>query len=166
MRSRDVRRMLGAALLLWMTVGCTPTAKAILAVEPASGGGVRVLIAPCPGYDVQQFSAITAGGAGGLQRWAVSNDAMAGPLADMELFVVPPGWSADESTLQGLQDGEEHVLTVVGAVRGRGLDGKVRFRPDRVAALKPGQVLVSDDGETKAISRSQFMKADSARCEP
>ncbi|MFD7561346.1 hypothetical protein ACFV9E_43580 [Streptomyces sp. NPDC059835] len=147
-------------------VGCTPVPKGLLAVERTDTGGARALIAPCPGYQSLQFSVYSTGGSSGYQRWAVINDAMGGSLSQVELFSAPAGWSTTESALKDLKGAKKYTLTLDGAIRGRGLDGEVTFTPDQLEALQAGKVIVADGDGTKVVSRSAFMKDESARCSP
>ncbi|MFD8978424.1 hypothetical protein [Streptomyces sp. NPDC059564] len=144
--------------------GCTPAPKALLAVERTDAGRARVLIAPCPEYDALQFSVSSSGGSVGHQRWALINDAMGGPLASVDLFSPPQGWSVTRSALSDLKGGREYTVKIDGAVRGRGLDGRLSFTPSQFDSLKPGRVIVTNGEDSKVIEKSEFMKKDAGRC--
>ncbi|MFD0375700.1 hypothetical protein [Streptomyces sp. NPDC127112] len=149
-----------------LVVGCSPAPKSTLAVERTEEGKARVLIAPCPEYDALQFSIFSKGGSVGFHSWAISNNAMRGQLAEIELFSAPTGWSVTEEGLKSIDAAESYTIHLDGSVRGRGLDGKISFTPDRFEALKPGQVLVRDGKGAKTVKKSEFMKKDSDRCTP
>lgn len=154
------------ALAALAAVGCTPAPRALIAVERTESGQARVLTASCPEYVALQFSVSSSGGRVGHKRWAISNGAMGGPLDTVDVFSIPPGWRAYRSDLTDLEGGGEYTVAMSGAVRGRGLDGHLSFTPDQFAALKAGEVLVTDDGDTEVVSRADFLKRDDRRCAP
>ncbi|MER5869422.1 hypothetical protein [Streptomyces sp. NPDC002044] len=147
-------------------VGCTPAPRALIAVERTESGHARVLTAGCPEYVALQFSVSSSGGSVGHKRWAISSGAMGGPLDTVDVFSTPSGWRAYRSDLSDLKGGSEYTVAMNGAVRGRGLDGHLSFAPDQFEALKAGEVLVTEDGETEVVSRSDFLKKDDRRCAP
>ncbi|MFF3013639.1 hypothetical protein [Streptomyces sp. NPDC057939] len=151
-------------LSTWTVVACSPAPSAILAVERTDPGKARVLIAPCADYAALQFDVFSSGGTVGYKIWAIDSDAMGGPLSSVDLFTAPPGWSVAESSLTDLKGAHEYTVVLEGAVGSRGLDGEISFTPAQFEGLKDGEVLVRDDGETKKIKSSEFMKKDSGRC--
>lgn len=166
MPRRTVTVLAVMPILAALAVGCTPAPKELLAVERTQGGGARVLIAPCADFDVLQFSAFSEGNSGGYPRWAVINDAMRGPLTEIDLFSAPQGWSVTEETLRDVRAAGKYTMTLDGAVHGRGLDGRISFTSSQFESLPPGEVLVADNGSAKSTQKSNFMKEDSGRCKP
>ncbi|MFE1556092.1 hypothetical protein ACFW6V_14080 [Streptomyces sp. NPDC058734] len=133
-------------------------------MERTGDGRVRVLIAPCPEYDVLQFSIFSKGGSVGYRVWAISNNAMRGPLGEIELFSPPTGWRVTEETLKDVKGAHSYTMNVDGAVRGYGVDGRLVFTPRQIEALSPGKVLVANRDGAKLASRLDFMKKDPDRC--
>ncbi|WP_141754147.1 hypothetical protein [Streptomyces subrutilus] len=171
MSAMSPRQRLGIAVALSVLVptasACTPTPKALLAIERTETGATRALIAPCPDYDALNFTVFREDGESvELERWAVSNETWRGSPPSIELLVTPQGWKSQEATLANLEGDGKYTVTIDGAVRGRGLDGEVSFTPNQLGTLTAGEVLIKDGSGTRAVSRSEFLKKDSDRCTP
>ncbi|MBW5484178.1 hypothetical protein [Streptomyces bambusae] len=157
-----------AAVGVACAAGCTPAPlPGVLAMERTETGGARALIAPCAQAVVLDFSVYAKGRTDGLYSWDVTNDAMSGGIASVDLFTAPPGWSVTDSTLTDVQTEGTYKAKFWGSGAGyRALNGELSFTAQQLASLKPGKVLVNKNGKTRTADRSAFLKYDPERCEP
>ncbi|MEV4461211.1 hypothetical protein [Microbispora sp. NPDC049633] len=158
------------AALAFFASACdsTPEPKGVLAVERAEDGGVRLLLAECPGYVAKDFSVLEDTGDGDTVAWSVHNGGWTSSVRDVRLFQAPPeGWRAADGTLTALRDGVPYVATVNGTSGGRSLRGRVPFTTADLAGLGGGQVLAWAGGdETMKTDRDGFLHAGPGRCRP
>ncbi|MFC4591014.1 hypothetical protein [Sphaerisporangium corydalis] len=172
--TRGRRRGLGYAAVALLALafsgaGCTPAPKGVLAVERLEGGGARLLLAGCPGYLARDFSVIAdTGDDGEAAAWSVHNGGWTAGVRDIRVFQDPPeGWVSTGGTLTELRKGVPYVAGVNGGVRNRGLNGRVPFTAEDLAALEPGEVLTWAGGEKNTTTaRDVFLHGDLVRCEP
>ncbi len=149
--------------------GCTtPAPKGVLAVERVQDGGVRLLLAGCPGYVARDFSVFADTEDDASSDWSVHNGGQTGAVDGVQLFQPPPqGWTSTGGNLTALQKGVPYVATVNGTVGDRGLRGRVPFTSDDLSGLKNGEVLTWNGGNRNTTSnRDDFLQADPTRCKP
>ncbi|MGI5158535.1 hypothetical protein [Microbispora sp. CA-102843] len=146
----------------------TPTPKGVLAVERAEDGGVRLLLAGCPGYVARDLSVLEDTEGGETVAWSVHNGGAGAAVRDIRAFQAPPeGWRSTDDSLTALREGVPYVATVNGFVDGRNLRGRVPFTAADLAGLGGGQVLAWAGGdETVKTGRDAFLRADPDRCRP
>ncbi|MEU6430676.1 hypothetical protein ABZ860_32675 [Microbispora sp. NPDC046973] len=146
----------------------TPSPKGVLAVERAEDGGVRLLLADCPGYVARDFSVLEDTEGGDTVSWSVHNGGAGAAVRDVRVFQAPPeGWRSTDDSLTALREGVPYVATVNGFANGRNLRGRVPFTPADLAGLGGGQVLAWAGGdETVKTGRDAFLRADPDRCRP
>ncbi|MFJ2558734.1 MULTISPECIES: hypothetical protein [unclassified Streptomyces] len=170
--TRRTRTTATAVVLFALAVfgaGCSPAPKGILAVERAEGGGVRLLLASCPGYLAQNFSVLADVPGDTLVNWMVSNTSWTESVGSMRVFgPLPKGWrSASGNLLTELRGGVPYSASVRGSMGNRGLDDMVDFTLADLDGLKDEQVLIAEDGGgNKTVDREDFLRADSDKCEP
>jgi hypothetical protein len=148
--------------------GCTPAPKGVLAVERAEDGGVRLLLADCPGYLAGDFSVLADGTGGELVDWGVHNGGSPTSVRDVRVFQDPPqGWRVTGDRLTALRQGVPYVAEVSGSVGNRRLESRVPFTVGDLAAVKSGEVLTWAGGEKNVtVSRDAFLRGDPDRCTP
>ncbi|MFG2292893.1 hypothetical protein [Streptomyces sp. NPDC048603] len=132
-------------------------------MERTETGVVRLLIAPCPDYDVHEVSVLRDEEEGELERWAASSNLSPGSPGEVELFRAPAGWEVYRSTLKDLNRPGTYVADIDGAVKGSSLDSEVTFTIKQLQDLKAGKVITGIDGG-KVMERDEFLKPDSKRC--
>lgn len=162
---------LAFSALAFSAAGCTttPEPKGVLAVERAEDGGVRLLLAGCPGYAARDFTVLEdTDDAGEAVTWSVHNGGAGAAVRDVRAFQAPPeGWRTTEDGLTALREGVPYVATVNGVVGGRALRGRVPFTTKDLAGLGGGEVLAWTGGDgTMKADRDDFLHADSDRCTP
>jgi hypothetical protein len=161
------RAGIGLLCLALLASACgSPAPKAILAVGPDQDGGVRLLLARCPGYqatDVTVFADVE----GDTGRWSVSSDGGTG-VRDLRALQNPPeGWRSTGSGLTALEDGVPYVAKVDGGVGNRVVKGRVPFTLADVRELGEGQVLAWSGGEeSEAVDEADFLRPSEERCRP
>ncbi|MCC5575899.1 hypothetical protein IMZ11_09635 [Microtetraspora sp. AC03309] len=158
------------ATLAFFGVACgTPAPKGILAVERAQDGGVRLLLADCPGYVAQDVSVIAdTDDDSELVDWSVHNSGRTSSVRDIQVFQGPPeGWRTTGDTLTALREGVPYVANVNGNVGGRGLRGRVPFTVEDLKGLGSGEVLTWNGGDKNVkTDRDDFLHGDPDRCKP
>ncbi|MER5932478.1 hypothetical protein [Streptomyces sp. NPDC002054] len=155
----------GVALLLSGMAACSPVPKPLLAAERTETGQVRVLIAPCPDYDVLGLSVFLNDNIGEPEIWTARSKLRSGSPGQVELFTPPEGWLVSQSSLADTSRPGRYVIDVDGAVNKWSLDGEVAFTAEEFQRLENGKVITGTrDGEV--MDRTEFMKPDSDRCEP
>ncbi|MEV1201878.1 hypothetical protein [Microbispora rosea] len=158
------------AALAFFAAACdsAPAPKGVLAVERAEDGGVRLLLAGCPGYAARDFSVLEDTEGGDTVAWSVHNGGAGAAVGDVRAFQAPPeGWRSTDDSLTALREGVPYVASVNGFVNGRNLRARVPFTAEDLAGLGGGQVLAWAGGdETLKTSRDAFLRADPDRCRP
>lgn len=157
--------------LAFFAAGCDnapPEPKGVLAVERAEDGGVRLLLADCPGYAARDFSVLEDTEGGDTLSWSVHNGGAGAAVRDVRAFQDPPeGWRVTDDSLAALREGVPYVATVNGFADGRNLRGRVPFTTADLAGLGDGQVLAWAGGdETVKTARDAFLHAGPDRCRP
>lgn len=146
----------------------TPEPKGVLAVERAEDGGVRLLLADCPGYAARDFTVLEDTEGGRTLTWSVHNGGTGAAVRDIRAFQAPPeGWRRTDDSLTALREGVPYVATVNGYADGVNLRGRVPFTTADLAGLGDGQVLAWAGGdETVKTARDAFLHAGPDRCRP
>ncbi|TQS28279.1 hypothetical protein [Microbispora sp. KK1-11] len=156
--------------LAFFSAACdsTPAPKGVLGVERTEDGGVRLLLADCPGYAARDFSVLEDTEGGDTMSWSVHNGGAGAAVRDVRAFQAPPeGWRSTDDSLTALREGVPYVATVNGFVNGRNLRGRVPFTAADLAGLGGGQVLAWAGGDdTVKTGRDAFLRADPDRCRP
>ncbi|WP_433438426.1 hypothetical protein [Nonomuraea sp. CA-141351] len=170
-RRRPGLRRAAVALtaLAFFGTGCTPTHEGVLAVERVQDGGVRLLLAHCPGYVARDFSVIAdTGDDGELAGWSVHNRSWTASAQDIRVFQDPPeGWLTTSGELTALRRGVLYIANVDGSIGDRGVRGQVPFTVEDLEGLKSGEVLTWDGGNKNTkTGRKDFLDGDPARCKP
>ncbi|GAB3160881.1 hypothetical protein [Microbispora hainanensis] len=158
------------AALAFFATACdsTPAPKGVLGVERAEDGGVRLLLADCPGYAARDFTVLEDTEGGDLLTWNVHNSGGGATVRDVRALQAPPeGWRTTDDSLTALREGVPYVATVNGFMNGRNLRGRVPFTAADLAGLGDGQVLAWAGGdETVKTTRDAFLRTDPDRCRP
>jgi hypothetical protein len=170
-RRRPGRRYAAVAsiALAFFGTGCTPAPKGVLAVERVQDGGIRLLLADCPGYVARDISVVAdTDDDGELVDWSVHNSGWTGSVHDIRVFQDPPeGWRSTGGKLTALRKGVPYVANVDGSMGNRGLRGRVPFTVEDLAGLKSGEVLTWAGGDKNTkTDRDDFLHGDPDRCKP
>lgn len=163
--ARRTTPLIGVILLAQWLVGCGPAPESLLAVERTESGGTRLLVAPCPAYNIHDVSVLRDIEVDPLELWSVVRDGPNGSPSQIDLFTAPSGYSVDDARLTSLQGPEAYSAEVRGTVGTHNLRGEVRFTVEQLGKLGAGKVLTGTKGD-KVMDRAKFLKASSDRCEP
>ncbi|MFB7051758.1 hypothetical protein ACFCXT_01245 [Streptomyces vinaceus] len=148
--------------------GCTPAPAPYLAVERTEAGGARVLIAHCPGQNVDSVGVSRKDGPPEtLEAWVVRGPYKStGAPASVELFgTPPPGWEVTRTTLAALTGAGKYTATAFGDVGGKSRDSHVTFGGAALERLPAGKVITGFDGD-EVVDREKFLKGGAGRCKP
>ncbi|MFE3553351.1 hypothetical protein ACFXKW_00480 [Streptomyces sp. NPDC059193] len=133
-------------------------------MERGEDGGIRLLVARCPGTEFGGLSVYSRQGQPS-RGWRVRRDGAAGLPGQIDLFTAPPGYTVTDATLQELSDSEEYAAVVRGVAHGKdAVDGRLVFTLRQVDVLGSGKVLTGIEGD-KVMDRAKFLKPSSAQCE-
>ncbi|MEU6211877.1 hypothetical protein ABZ891_18485 [Streptomyces sp. NPDC047023] len=167
MNGRTLRRgstlLIGTILSAQAVTGCTPAPQALLAAEHNGSGGIRLLVAPCPGFKIRGVSVFLNGNADPSARWSVIRETGPGTPSEIDLFSPPDGYQAKEATLAEIQPLKKYTATIRGSIGTKALSGHVDFSLEKVEKLEAGKVTTGLDGN-KVASRKDFLKSPPPRC--
>ncbi|MDP9845468.1 hypothetical protein [Streptosporangium lutulentum] len=155
--------------LAFFGTGAHPCRKPSSPSNGVQDGGVRLLVADCPGYVARDFSVIAdTGDDGEPVGWSVHNGGWTGSVHDIRVFQDPPeGWRSTGGELTALREGVPYVANVAGSAGNRGLRGRVPFAVEDLAGLKSGEVLTWAGGDKNTkTDRDDFLNGDPDRCTP
>jgi len=147
-----------AAASLFPLTACTPADLPVLAARSVDGQPV-LLIASCAKLDAKRI-AVSADEEPSLVWWVKREDGDVPPEAT--LLEVPDGWQETERSLTEFVPGKNYGVSVYGDRKAT----PIRFTLERLAELKPGQVLVGDPpSKGKVVSEDKFRAKAKKACD-